>query len=551
MEAETSVSTIPAVAPARQRGRNSEESPLPSEVGRAENYADAERSGAAKAKSGRFALNLASNLGKLGLTMVVGAWYVPFLVRELGPAAYGMIPLVSMITSYMALLTSGLGTAMCRSLAVSLERRDYDQANRAFNAVFWTSAALAVLLAIPATIAIINVQHLVRIPPGCGAATRWLFVGTVAAFLVNQLKMPFATSCFILNRLDLQNVVIVAETLTRVGLVASLFLVVAPRIEYVGAGIFAGTVVSTVGAVWFWRILTPGLRVRLRDFDWAMLKGLCATGGWAIVNQIGMMLFASIDLVLANRLFGPGQGGRYAAVAALPVLLITLSQAVGEIFAPTLYRMYARDEFDALEAYLDRAIKFVGLVMALCIGLICGFSRPLLTLWLGREFGDLAPLLFLLAVSLCLGLSMYPLFAVPFAANRVKAPGLVTVAVGLMNVALVFLLAKVAGWGLYGIAAAGGISVTLRQVVFMPLFGAVVLQRRRWTFFRQVVPILIATSATIGLCRLISWKWTISNWMGLGMAAAVVSLVFALTAWWLLASEERAALKDTIVQWRK
>src|SRR5260370_28652416 len=116
METEASVSPIPAVAPAR---------------------------------SGRFAMNLVSNIVKLGLTMLVGVWYVPFLVRQLGPAAYGMIPLASMITSYMTLITFGLDAAMARTLTISLERRDYDRANAIFNVAFCATLAITVLLAIP------------------------------------------------------------------------------------------------------------------------------------------------------------------------------------------------------------------------------------------------------------------------------------------------------------------------------------------------------------------------------------------------------------------
>jgi membrane protein EpsK len=503
------------------------------------------------ARSGRFALNLVSNVGRLGLTMLVGVWYVPFLVRQLGPAAYGLIPLASMITSYMGLVTYSLDTAMGRYLTLALARKDYRDANTVFNVAFWGNVAIAALLAIPAAAAIANVQHIVRIPPGYETATRWLFAGTATAFFLNEIKAPFLASCFSLNRLDLQNVVTVGETLTRVGLVVCLFLVFAPRIEYVGAGILAGTVVSTIGAVWFWRALTPDLHIRFRDFEWTMMKSLCHTSGWIIVSQIGLLLYVNIDLVVANRLFGPEDSGRYAAVLALPTLLRTLGMTVGEIFAPTMYQKYAGGNFEELAAYLNRAIKFLGMVMALVIGLICGFSRPLLQLWLGPAFGDMAPLLCLMAFHLCINLSMYPLYAVPLAANRVKVPGVVTLAVGVLNLALALLLARGFGWGLYGIAGAGAISLTIRHLVFTPLYGAQVLHQPAKTFYRKVIPIIGATLATIGLCRLVLWSWTISSWVDLGMAAMTVSMLFAATACSLLTSEERMALKATIVQWRK
>ncbi len=518
METEASVSPIPAVAPAR---------------------------------SGRFAINLVSNVVKLGLTMLVGVWYVPFLVRQLGPAAYGMVPLTSMITSYMTLITFGLDAAMARTLTISLERRDYDRANAIFNVAFWTNLAIAVVLSIPAVIAIASVQHIMRIPPGYETATRWLFAGTVLAFLLNQVKSPFGVSCFSLNRLDLANMVLVGETLSRVGLVAFLFLVCGPRIEFVGAAILAGTIFSTAGAIWLWKVLTPNLHIRLRDFDWTMLKSLSSTGGWVIVSQVGVMLYLNIDLLLANRLFGPVESGRYAAVLQLSAMLSTLGMTVGEIFAPTMYQMYARGDIDGLAVYLNRAIKFLGIVMALVIGLICGFSRPLLQLWLGPAFGSLAPLLCLMAIHQSLNLATYPLYAVPLAANRVKVPGLVTLAVGVFNLALALFLAKVLGWGLYGLAGAGAISLTLRRFVFTPLYVAAVLHQPYRTYYRRVVPIIVATLSTIALCRLVVSTWTISTRMDLAMAAAAVSLLFAAITCLLLPPDERAALKNIVVRWKE
>jgi len=145
---------------------------------------------------------------------------------------------------------------------------------------------------------------------------------------------------------------------------------------------------------------------------------------------------------------------------------------------------------------------------------------------------------------------MYPLYAVPLAANRVKVPGLVTLGVGVLNLGLALLLAGALGWGLYGIAAAGAISLTFRHLVFTPIYGAVVLHQPLMTFYRRVVPIVGATLATIGLCRLVLWGWAISNWADLAMAAILVSGLFAGTTYLLLAPAERAALKAIALRWR-
>src|SRR5204863_305481 len=132
-----------------------------------------------------------------------------------------------------------------------------------------------------------------------------------------------------------------------------------------------------------------------------------------------------------------------------------------------------------------------------------------LRLWLGPAFGSLAPLLCLMAMHLCINLSVYPLYAVPLAANRVKIPGLVTLLIGVGNLLLALLLAGVCGWGLYGLAAAGALMLTVRHLLFTPLYAARILNRPPGTFFRAGVPILLTLMATFALSQLIQRRWVI------------------------------------------
>jgi membrane protein EpsK len=189
--------------------------------------------------------------------------------------------------------------------------------------------------------------------------------------------------------------------------------------------------------------------------------------------------------------------------------------------------------------------------MALGIGLVCGFSEPLLRLWLGPSFGDLAPLLFIMAIHLCVNLSMYPLYGVPLATNRMRTQGLVALGVGIGNLLLALFLAQVCGWGLYGLAVAGAIMLTIRYFLFTPLYAARILDRPYGTFFRAVPSIVLATLATIGLCKVILWYSAISNWLQLGMAVAAVSLLFSSLVYLLLSSQERMAFKNTVARFRK
>ena len=88
--------------------------------------------------------------------------------------------------------------------------------------------------------------------------------------------------------------------------------------------------------------------------------------------------------------------------------------------------------------------------------------------------------------------------------------------------------------------------LTIRHLLFTPLYGARILNRPYGTFFRGLVPISLATLATIGLCRFILWHWPISNWLELGTAGWGVSMLFVGVVYFLITPEERLALKAAV-----
>jgi len=130
----------------------------------------------------------------------------------------------------------------------------------------------------------------------------------------------------------------------------------------------------------------------------------------------------------------------------------------------------------------------------------------------------------------------------PWRPNRVKVPGLVTLAVGVFNLALALFLAKVLGWGLYGLAGAGAISLTLRRFVFTPLYVAAVLHQPYRTYTAGGSHHR-GTVSTIALCRWLSRLGPFQpGWIGDGRSGGLLA-VCAITCL-LSPPDERSALEE-------
>jgi membrane protein EpsK len=497
------------------------------------------------AKRGRFATNLAANIGGLVISLLMGVWYTPYLIRHLGVASFGLIPLVVQITGYLAILTLALNAAVGRWITIALERREYDEANRYFNASFFGSLILIAVLAVPASLAAANIHRLVRVPAGQEAQAGLLMGCALVVFFLNELLTPFGVATYCTNRFDLRNLVDIVQRLLQIAAVVALFSLMAPRLRSVGFAMVAATLVGVGMNIRLWRKLTPTLRISKRWFDIRAIGRLASFGGWVSVNQVGTLLFLAVDLLVVNRLFGAVAGGRYAAVMQWSGLLRTLAASIAGVFGPTILYIFARDDTSGVVVYTRRAMKFMGLILALPIGLVCGLSAPLLRTWLGPEFTGLAPLMSLMTIHLSVNLAVLPLFNVQGATNRVVLPGIVTLVMGAANLGLALLLAGPANWGLYGVAAAGAIMLTAKNLLFTPVYCAACVGCNALEFLRPVLRIALLTAATAGVCYGLSRLVPLTGWLRLGAAAMAVTAVYAIAVLLTqVSATERGMLRD-------
>ncbi len=498
-------------------------------------------------KRGRTLPNLASNLGSFALGLIITVWLTPYLIHNLSTASYGLIPLVSQITGYMIVFTAVFNSVVGRYVTMALEQGDNEGANHFFNSALFGNLFGVLLLIVPVGLATWRIDSLIVIPAGQVTQARWLFACTVAAFFLGTIQSPFGISTFYTNRLDLRSAISVLQQIAKVALIISLFSLLQPQIWQVGLATMLSMCFGWGWTFRFFRRLTPTLRVSIYYFRLSALRSLLSTGGWISFNQIGGLLFLAIDLILVNRLFGAEAGGRYAVALQASVFLRTIAGVIAGVFGPTIFYLFARHEIDALVAYSRRAVRILGIAMALPIGLICGLSKPLLTTWVGPEFADLAPLMSLLTIHLSVNLAVHPLFNVQTATDKVRWPAVMTCAMGLVNLGLAVYLAGHTQWGGYGVAIAGAVALTSKNLLFTPLYAAHALGCRLGVFFRGIVATLGATIGTALVGLAITLAWHPSGWLQLALAGLAVTIGYAVVAFWvLLNAEDRRVLRNLL-----
>jgi O-antigen/teichoic acid export membrane protein len=496
----------------------------------------------------RFAVNVAANLGSLIITVFVGLWYTPFMIKSLGVAVYGLVPLASSITNYLTVVTAAVCTMVARYITTDLARNDVVNANKHFNTFLIVGTLLAAALFVVAAVFSFFLPAFFNIPSGQENAARNVFLGVAGAFLISTIANTFQSSIWVANRFEVRALIEAGSTLLRAGLVLLSFRLWAPALWQVS--IIIPTVAAFVLLADFvaCRRLAPSLRVRPSDFDRSKLPELLSTSQWLFWGQLGNLLFLNIDLVLINILLGPLDSGRYAPLLQWVMLLRVVISLIAGTLSPEIVTRYARQDMQSLLQLTRQAAKFLGLVVALPCGLLCGLGRPMLGTWLGPSFMDLAPLSWLVLAPLAVEASQYHLSAIMIAANKLRVPALSMLAFGVGNAALAILLTRYLHWGLYGVAAATAVTSILRNGVFAPLYTAAILHQPWSTFLSKMGNALTACLLLAGAAAMVAGYVTPGSWIRLGLAAAPLALLYAGLMYFIgLDADERITMQKIVL----
>jgi len=495
----------------------------------------------------RLLANIGTNILVVAVSALVGIWLTPYLIRNLGLELYGIIPLFLMISHYSELFTLTIRGTVSRFVALSIGRNAFEKASIYFSTAFFSLLTVYLFLLVPIIFIAICLPKLFQIPGGYeNQAGIFFFLVILSSFMIGT-STPFMVSTFVKHRFDLGNLATIISRVLQVAILVLCFKFLSVSVTCFGLSRVGAALVLLVSGIFFTKFLTPELHLRLVLFKFKAFRDMVKMGGWITLNEIGALLYLSIDLVVINILLGPTQGGYYAPITQWVVLLTMFGAAISSVFAPIVYEYISKEDLEALAFQTQRSIKFMAMAMALPIGLICGLSEPLLERWLGPAFIKLSPLMWLLVAPCIVNLVVRPMFPISTGMNKVRLPAIVTLAGGVANLFVSILLVKYTDLGIYGVALATVFCLTSKNMIFTPIYTALIIKKPSTAFFKQLVTgIALAAILSLG-------AWFLSNIYDLATiprlvaTCALMAVVYCLLCYYLILNKDEKEFVRSII----
>ena len=478
------------------------------------------------------------NYINMGLGNLIPIFYTPIMLSLLGQSEYGLYKLSSSVTSYLSLISMGIGSAVTRYLIKAKMEKGQEEEERVlglFMVIFQIIAGISLVVGIIFTF---NLQ----IWYGNSLTLAELNRMKILVFImVCNTALSFSQSPYYSvvssheKFIFLQCINIVSTCIGPLLNLLMLFLVFAS----------IGMAVTTLAVGVFCRMAyavymkgTLKIRPRYHNLPLGMLGEIWKFSFWIFVSNVVGQLYNATDVIMIGMVPGLATAGVavYNIGVTLSSMIGNISAGISSLMAPSANRMvFQGADGEKLTTLAIRVGRIQGYIASLLVSGFIAFGQPFVFLYAGRGYEDsywvaiwiACPAIIYLVQSVCLSILV--------AENKHRFRSLMYLFIAILNVVGTWFLMKI--WGVVGAAAMSGVATIIGQGFIMNWYydKKTILNIRR--FWKEVFPVFVVpagmATVVVGMKKLIDFYCFPIFILGI----VIYSLTFFVLTWTLTMNE--------------
>lgn len=480
--------------------------------------------------SSKVSLNMLTNIIRTVLMALAGLLMVPYYIDQFGIATYAILPLATTVTNYFVIIADSLSNAFSRYMTISAQTGDTNRMN-----VVFTSSVIGMgkcmLIMAPVAVLISLASPYVFQVEDSYADVQIMFLLIMATSMMISFGATLGGVYMAHNSLYVTYMSRSLQTVSQVGVVLFLLssqgLGLTPSLPIIGASFAISGVLMLLAMVLMMKRVCPTIEFRRRLYDRDLLKEMGNLGIWAMIVELGSLLFIQASLVVANLMLGPETQGQFAIAANVIMLVHTACTALAAVSLPLIYREYATGDFNELIRVLKLFSKFVGITMTFPLAYAIVFLPEILGVWLGQDYPRLYDMLYIMLPVEVLICTTSVLSDIPVVFARVKPLATATLILGLTNVVSAELLIHFTDVGVIGVCVCWAASMILLKLIFYPFFCNKLTGGGLKAYFAPIleayVVFLVCLAGLWGLSQLFVMPM---NWAGIALPFVPLFLLF-------------------------
>lgn len=331
------------------------------------------------------------NYINMGLGNLIPIFYTPIMLSLLGQNEYGLYKLSSGITSYLSLISMGIGSAVTRYLIKARIENGQEEEERVlglFMVIFQIVAGIALIVGIILTL---NLQIWYGNSLTAAELSR---MKIIVFIMVCNTALSFSQSPYysVVSSHEkfvfLQCINIVSTCIGPLLNLLMLFLGFA-SIGMAVATFAVGVFCRTAYAVYMKRALK--IQPRYKNLPIGMLGEIWKFSFWVFVSNVVGQLYNATDVIMIGMVPGLATAGVavYNVGVTLSSIIGNISVGISSLMAPSTNRMvFQGANGEELTTLAIRVGRIQGYIASLLISAFIVFGQPFICLYAGEGYED-------------------------------------------------------------------------------------------------------------------------------------------------------------------
>lgn len=481
------------------------------------------------------------------INMAIGSlipmFYTPLMLDLLGQSEYGLFKLANTVTSYLSLLSFGIGSAVVRYLMMYHSKGDTEGEAKMFglfNIIFTSISCVVIILGII-----------------LGMNIHFFYGSSLNDYELTQLKIMvilFAINTAItFTSITYTSSVMCHERFLFLQFVSIMITIVTPVINLIALFLgfkSVGLVVSTLIVSILIRIIyTIYVRVSIKikpcykDMPVHLIKELLVFSFWVFLGNIVNQLYSATDTMIIGAVPALATIGVaiYNVGATFNNMMLNFTTGISNVVTPRINNMvFSGSNTDELT---DLLIK-VGRLQAYIVTIVCtgfiAFGQQFINLWAGAEYADAYWVALFTMVPSCIPLMQAVALNIIVAQNKHRFRSLVYLAIAIINVVGTALCVN--EFGIVGAAVVSCIAYILGQGIVMNLYYWKKIKLDIPRFWGSVIKILLLGIILCVVALFITKGIVMDNWFIMFASIIVYTIIFCILQWLFAMNEYEKGL---------
>lgn len=474
----------------------------------------------------------------MALGSLVPMFFTPVMLRLLGQSEYGLYKLASTVTSYLGLISFGIGSAVVRYLVKYRAEGDNDGEERMFGLFNIIFLVISVITLVVGTVIAFNVGLIY----GNSLSGSQLFEMTILVVLlsintaINFSATPYTAVVTCHERfIFLQIINIITTVLTPVANLIVLYM----GFKSIGMVVSSFVLTIIVRIVYIIYVRSSiGIKPQYKNMPTYLIKELLVFSFWVFVSTVVNQLYNATDTVIIGAVPALATVGVaiYNVGATFTTMMQSFTTGINSVLTPKINTMVFTGSSNT--ELTDMVIRF-GRLQAYIVALVCSgfiaFGQPFIKLWAGADYSEAFWVCLCTMIPTCIPLVQSVALNIIVAQNRHRFRSLVYLGIAIVNV--VGTLLCVNHFGIIGAAFVSGVAYIIGPGIILNWYYWKKIGLEIPRFWKEISKIFIIPVITAAVALLSIRFVSPNNWMTLLIGILIYTVIFALLNWFIVMND--------------